>query len=454
MANHAAGAGTENLDHYKNCRRLYLGIDNIHGVRDTYLRLLESYPSLDVSSFDSYSILPYEFQGWYKHLSVLLDSTFKVVRLLDLGHSVLIHCSDGWDRTTQILTLAAILLDPYYRTIQGLIVLIEKEWISFGHRFADRSGLYSNVLVPKLDSIMYCEQFSYSKKNIREFSPIFPQFLEVLYQFLRIWPTSFQYNEQMLRFLLEHYYSGKYGNFLFNSEQEAVLLNEDFKESARVYQTNNSSISCPVLAADTFNRSNSTDCVPTNDDFVVIHSPPSLSSSAKVLLSVAASASLDPNIGNRRCDFTVHIYEAIIENFCAYCNLSYEVNSEERVLFIEQVPEPLLWKELYCGEIICDSHGNNQGKSVVENIKKEATLPNPKLDNTDNTVSGPSSSGKNFTTASPANPPQVSSQFRTASKPVIVKDHPMPKRQLPNATFSLLALSTSLENEFYLQKNA
>ena len=43
--------------------------------------------------------------------------------------SCLVHCSDGWDRTTQTVALAALLLDPYYRTIRGFGVLVEREWV-------------------------------------------------------------------------------------------------------------------------------------------------------------------------------------------------------------------------------------------------------------------------------------------------------------------------------------
>ena len=35
-----------------------------------------------------------------------------------------------------------VMLDPYYRTVDGLAVLVEKEWISVGHRFKDRLGQF------------------------------------------------------------------------------------------------------------------------------------------------------------------------------------------------------------------------------------------------------------------------------------------------------------------------
>ncbi|KAJ3357976.1 hypothetical protein HDU83_000033 [Entophlyctis luteolus] len=51
--------------------------------------------------------------------------------------------SDGWDRTAQLCSLAELCLDPYYRTIEGFAVLVEKEWMSFGFKFRDRLGLLS-----------------------------------------------------------------------------------------------------------------------------------------------------------------------------------------------------------------------------------------------------------------------------------------------------------------------
>lgn len=35
MANSVKGAGTENMENYKNCKKAYLGIDNIHVMRSS-----------------------------------------------------------------------------------------------------------------------------------------------------------------------------------------------------------------------------------------------------------------------------------------------------------------------------------------------------------------------------------------------------------------------------------
>ena len=69
---------------------------------------------------------------------------------------VMVHCSDGWDRTPQIVALTELLLDPYYRSMEGFRVLVEKEWLDFGHKMADRNGVafWSEFFCKKLGVII------------------------------------------------------------------------------------------------------------------------------------------------------------------------------------------------------------------------------------------------------------------------------------------------------------
>ena len=70
-----------------------------------------------------------------------------MTRACTAGVSVLVHCSDGWDRTAQICSVTQLLLDPYYRTLQGFAVLIEKEWCAFGFKFQGREYLFVRLFV-------------------------------------------------------------------------------------------------------------------------------------------------------------------------------------------------------------------------------------------------------------------------------------------------------------------
>ena len=49
------------------------------------------------------------------------------VQAIHEGITVLVHCSDGWDRTAQTCSLASIMLDPYYRTIEGFQVTVSAD---------------------------------------------------------------------------------------------------------------------------------------------------------------------------------------------------------------------------------------------------------------------------------------------------------------------------------------
>ena len=279
----AVGLGSENMDNYPFATKAYLGIDNIHVMRDSLQKVIDTLKESDLTPLapNRESLAK---SNWLKHISNMLDGTALIARQVGLQHShVLIHCSDGWDRTSQLSALSQLCLDPYYRTLEGFVVLVEKDWLSFGHQFAHRSGFLSsekwfnveneriggdvtrtnggpsnaieNVFLSAkgffnkdnksresfVDSDGELQSFepdssvkksttpskasskdAHSKTKVKETSPVFHQFLDATYQLLYQHPTRFEFNERFLRRLLYHLYSCQYGTFLYNNEKERV----------------------------------------------------------------------------------------------------------------------------------------------------------------------------------------------------------------------------------------
>lgn len=55
-----------------------------------------------------------------QHMSGLLKAAVILATAIERdARPAMVHCSDGWDRTPQIVALAELLLDPYYRTVEG-----------------------------------------------------------------------------------------------------------------------------------------------------------------------------------------------------------------------------------------------------------------------------------------------------------------------------------------------
>ena len=63
-----------------------------------------------------------ESSGWLKHVRCLLECGVFLAKSVTEGISCVVHCSDGWDRTAQTVSLAQLILDPFYRTILGFQV--------------------------------------------------------------------------------------------------------------------------------------------------------------------------------------------------------------------------------------------------------------------------------------------------------------------------------------------
>ncbi|XP_077434130.1 myotubularin-related protein 7a isoform X3 [Vanacampus margaritifer] len=203
MANRAAGKGYENEDNYSHIKFQFIAIENIHVMRSSQQKMLEVCELRSPSMSDFLDGL--ESSGWLKHIKAILDAGLFVAKAIaEEGVSVLVHCSDGWDRTAQVCSVACVLLDPYYRTIKGLMVLIEKDWVSFGHKFSHR-----------------CNHLNGDSKEV---SPVIDQFLECVWQLMEQFPCAFEFNERFLITIHSHIYSCQYGNFIGNNQRERIEL--------------------------------------------------------------------------------------------------------------------------------------------------------------------------------------------------------------------------------------
>ncbi|XP_068919131.1 myotubularin-related protein 1 isoform X2 [Petaurus breviceps papuanus] len=169
--NKAKGGGYESESAYPNAELIFLEIHNIHVMRESLRKLKEIvYPSIDEAKWLS----NVDATHWLEYIRMLLAGAVRIADKIESGKtSVVIHCSDGWDRTAQLTSLAMLMLDSYYRTIQGFEALVEKEWTSFGHRFA-------------------------------------------------LFPSAFEFNELFLITILDHLYSCLFGTFLCNCEQQRL----------------------------------------------------------------------------------------------------------------------------------------------------------------------------------------------------------------------------------------
>lgn len=240
MANVAMGAGTENMENYKLGKKAYLGIDNIHVMRNSLKMVVEAIREANLKPSVPLNRALLRKSNWLRHISTILDGALIIVRNIHLNAShVLIHCSDGWDRTGQLSAVAQICLDPYYRTFDGFKVLVEKDWLAFGHKFLDRSGHLSSekyFMVTENDDETEEEgvsaqraaqaffasvqkQFT-STSHLKEISPVFHQFLDCVRQIQRQFPERFEFNEQYLLDIYRHLYTCQFGTFLFNNERE------------------------------------------------------------------------------------------------------------------------------------------------------------------------------------------------------------------------------------------
>jgi hypothetical protein len=194
VVNQFTGGGYESISKYENATFTFLGIPNIHRVREAFIAMTRN---LRHSRTDP-------AKDWGALVIQILKGAQLAVDCLKHNEATLVHCTDGWDRTAQIAGLVQILVDPSFRTISGFRELIQKEWCDGGHKFALR-----------------CSHIPH--EHMSESAPIFAQFIDCVFQIVDVHPNSFEFGENLLAYVLFHAYSQLFGDFYGNSWKERTV---------------------------------------------------------------------------------------------------------------------------------------------------------------------------------------------------------------------------------------
>ncbi|XP_041105820.1 myotubularin-related protein 9-like isoform X1 [Polyodon spathula] len=202
----ARGGGFELEAHYPQWRRIHKSIERSNILQEGLIKLVEA--CNDQSHNMDRWLSKLEASNWLSNIKEILTTACLAAQCIDReGASVLVHGTEGTDSTLQVTSLAQIILDPTSRTIRGFESLVEREWLQAGHPFQQR-----------------CSQSAYFNSKPKWEAPVFLLFLDCVWQILRQFPCSFQFNEHFLILLFEHAYASQFGTFLGNNAFERRKL--------------------------------------------------------------------------------------------------------------------------------------------------------------------------------------------------------------------------------------
>nr|XP_018912403.1 PREDICTED: myotubularin-related protein 10-B [Bemisia tabaci] len=141
-----------------------------------------------------------ESTRWLHYVGNCLLKAVNAASNLAKDITVVLQESDGRDISCVIASLTQIIMDPYFRTINGFQSLVQKEWVSMGHPFCIRLGhIY--------------------KSNTQQ-SPIWLLFLDCVWQLLQQYPLEFEFNQIYLTTLWDSSLIPIFETFIFDSEKE------------------------------------------------------------------------------------------------------------------------------------------------------------------------------------------------------------------------------------------
>ena len=187
------GGGTEEIEEYgchnKSSKHYTSGIGNVRVVLQAWKN----------ANGDGLALI---MKGgkWVKQLRTIMNALKSCVENLQAcPTTMIVHCTDGWDRTPEMCALIQIAMCANYRTVKGFTEVLIREFSKRGHKFGKH---YSD---PGLDE--------------RSPAPILPQFFEMVHMLIQNNPREFEFGDDYLLWLAWNVYSHRFIEFVTNAAQ-------------------------------------------------------------------------------------------------------------------------------------------------------------------------------------------------------------------------------------------
>lgn len=105
-------------DSYQNYQRFFVGLEGYQSLRDSLAKIVEIEQDLSISASSFISKL--DSSGWLKHIRLMLVAATSIAKLIHIdGSSVVVSSQEPFDIGTVCISLTMMLLDPYFRTVEG-----------------------------------------------------------------------------------------------------------------------------------------------------------------------------------------------------------------------------------------------------------------------------------------------------------------------------------------------
>ncbi|XP_072317147.1 myotubularin-related protein 11 [Eucyclogobius newberryi] len=159
--------------------------------------------SSSVSVPDDKWLSTLESTHWLHCTRLCLRKASEVCCLLRTGHlTVALQEAEDRDMGCLVSSLVQLMCDPHSRTQLGFQGLVQKEWVTGGHRF--------------------CSRLNYHRDSDKDEAPVFLLFLDCVWQLWAQFPSRFQFTEDFLLALHDSVHLPLFSTFLSNSQRERL----------------------------------------------------------------------------------------------------------------------------------------------------------------------------------------------------------------------------------------